>query len=338
MATGLAAHDTRASAVHGATPIWRTSAVGGEFAGPMYFRKVFYVPHPTTVTFTALADDSATIQLNGSSLLNVTAWGNPAVYTTRSLPAGCHILTAKVINNESSDWGEYGDSRSDDNAAALLVSARDAAGKNLTLTDTSWRFWSPGGAHYTSRDYFNQSAAWTNSRDLGQVLSAGTPWDNNPSNWGSVAGDEIARYMASPWGYNIAGTHASTWNYPHQRWIHFRTELSITAPDARIYMACDDSAYVYLNGAHVGTCHGSAGVQTFALNLQGDNVLGISVYNNGTTPSPTMVVASVYSAPGGSLIRRSDAWWQTTRPTLGSGGTVISLGENRPPPAVSNSY
>lgn len=336
--TGHPTHESRAAAVHNAQPIWRASATGGERPGPIYFRKVFYLPTASNVTFTALADDGAEIQLNGSALLNAT-WSTTPVYTTRSLSAGCHIITAKVSNQEVASWVDYSDSIEDNNPAALIMSVRDAAGNNLALTDTTWKFWSPGGVHYSEPGFVFSSAGWMKARDMGQVLSTGTPWGANPSNWASVAGDGVARYMGSPWGYNIAGSHANTWNYPNGKWTHFRSSgLSLTSSNGRVYIACDDSAYVYLNGTHIGTCNGHASVQTFVANFKGQNFIGISVHNGGSSPNPSMAVVNVYSAPGGTLIRRSDQWWDTTRPTVGNGNSVMSLADNRTPPTVSNDY
>lgn len=338
---GNAAHETRRASVHNATPIWRMGqASGGEFSGPVHFRKAFYVPTATTVTFTALADNNAAIQLNGAALLSGAQYAGTPVYTTRSLPAGCHIITAKVTNEETVNWVLYGDGKDAANPGGFLMSVRDAAGKNLTLTDATWKMWNPGLVHYSHPAYYHdRGISWANVRDLGQVNSGGVPWAGSHPNWGGTTGDGVARYIAGAWGYGLAGSHDPTWNYHFNHWTHFRaSEVNFNSSNARVWVTCDDMAYIYVNGVHRGTCNGHGTAQAITVPLAGRSVLGISVFNGGTAGNPTMLVADLYLSPGGPLLIRSDQWWTASRPTAYAGSFVRSLDRDIIAPAVSNTY
>lgn len=84
--------------------LWSTNPNAANANGINYFRGAFTLTTATRVTIYAAGDDNLILQLNGEPVMvrQYRQWRTPGAYTV-ALPAGTHLIAARVRNDQTTD-------------------------------------------------------------------------------------------------------------------------------------------------------------------------------------------------------------------------------------------
>lgn len=227
----------------------------GVMPGPIYFRKDFSVIDAGTYNLSVLTGDNAQVYVDGG----LVATSNDALASgSVSLSAGCHSITAKVVNGGIQSSGAY-----------LMASLKKSdASLPLVISDTTWRVSAGSTKHYSQAGYYADPTMWTPVRDYQDATAVG-------STWNSVSGVP-ARAISTTHSYSGANTYPAT-SYTHFRDPHTITVVSPT--EVLITYICDDGCNIYLDGQVVASGVGAVATTTLTL-TEGSHNFGMSGYNN----------------------------------------------------------
>jgi hypothetical protein len=262
-------------------------APGNANPGPVYYRKDFTVTSSATYNVYNLADNQSDLYVDGQLLSTSVLYGNGLDTKQITLGVGCHTIVAKVTN--------YLILPAFNPTGLMVAVTRVGSSVPTVVTDTSWRVTAGISRHFSEINYYADPTSWIAARDMG-------PATGN-SGWNPATGDNGARILYSPTGYDGSN------NYPSNSYALFRDNriVTVTSPTpVKIAYTCDDSCSIYMDGNLIAN-NGVIPISTSTLILpEGSHRFAVDLYN---VTGPSGLIFAVIRSSDNAILTSTDGTW-----------------------------
>lgn len=290
-----------------------TLANGNLNAGYMYFRKDFAVSQTGTYGVTAQTASTADLVDIYVDGVLVTSAQNQISTGSTSLEAGCHTMTARLLNKTLLP-----------RASQFTAAVQNPGSAPVVATDSSWRVSAGQSAHYSQVGFYADPTIWTPVTDVGSAVSLAA--------WGAATFDTFSRTITP----SHSGCYATC---PPSSSIYMRDSKSFsvaTDTEVKITNICDDDCTIYLDGSVITEAspwNSGNGTTSVVMTLTpGSHQLAARLYNAGAGANPSRIAISVVTTTGNTVLTRTDNRWLAANAwTSGTGTNVYSYEKDYTP-------